>query len=144
MDPNTDRKRDCPVCMEQFENSGLVFFSNCRHFLCKDCYDEYVLSSNKCPLCRAVLEDEATAMQDTLAQVVKNTVNLNNSLQRLKTIRTPIVETEDNKKALDDIRQNLDDTLYMLMELGITYTPRARAIPMRQPAYYQQPAVLQY
>jgi len=145
MESTEERKRDCPVCLEQFQSSEIVFFSNCRHYLCKLCYDEYILSSNKCPLCRAILENEETAMNATLQQVERNTANLNNSLQRLKSIRTPIGETEGNKAVLDTIRQNLDDTMYMLMELGITYNPRARAtLPLRQQTFVQEPTYLHY
>jgi len=50
---------DCPVCMETIgdNTNGCMEGDNCNHTICSNCRDIIVSNTNKCPICRAKLDD---------------------------------------------------------------------------------------
>jgi hypothetical protein len=53
---------DCPVCMETIgdNTNGCMEGDNCNHTICSNCRDIIVSNTNKCPICRAKLDDNIT------------------------------------------------------------------------------------
>jgi hypothetical protein len=44
----------CCICMESKSNLAL----NCTHSFCENCIKEWQISSNTCPICRSITEDD--------------------------------------------------------------------------------------
>lgn len=50
----------CPVCFETFgifeDDATIAEGQNCNHIICRECYEKIVDDTNRCPICRAVLD----------------------------------------------------------------------------------------
>lgn len=50
----------CPVCFEIFgiddDDATIAEGQNCNHIICRECYEKIVDDTNRCPICRAVLD----------------------------------------------------------------------------------------
>ena len=51
----------CPVCFDKYGiedyNATITKGKNCNHNICRDCYKKIVDDTNKCPICRALLNN---------------------------------------------------------------------------------------
>ena len=55
---NAIKENECPICMEQMTEDGYKIGENCDHKTCDNCFCELITTTNKCCICRAVLEGE--------------------------------------------------------------------------------------
>lgn len=44
--------KDCCICLCDFEGEELLRVTFCRHFLHKQCIDDWLIKNENCPLCR--------------------------------------------------------------------------------------------
>jgi len=66
--PNLDRiteyncETDCPICFETFgiddDDATIDGGENCDHQICRECLEKIVNDTNRCPICRAVLDND--------------------------------------------------------------------------------------
>lgn len=56
---------DCPVCFETIgdNTNGCMEGDNCNHTICSNCRDKIVEDTNKCPICREILDDNHTGTE---------------------------------------------------------------------------------
>ncbi len=120
----------CPICLEEYAEQEMVKFTRCVHFLCKECYEHFLQTSNKCPVCRTPLEDEITILSRTLSHVNSCLVQVQNDLQKLKTINSRHLinevmgSTNEDMRSLQrefaNTRQSAIDVINNFNETGIT------------------------
>ncbi|CAM9365222.1 unnamed protein product, partial [Scytosiphon promiscuus] len=48
------RGHHCPICLGSVVNSAMI--EACQHVYCKDCLFEWLKASDRCPLCKAVVQ----------------------------------------------------------------------------------------
>ncbi|KAJ8665263.1 hypothetical protein QAD02_006925 [Eretmocerus hayati] len=49
---NTDTKRQCPICLRDFEKGNIAKSLPCKHTFHKECIEPWLEKTNSCPLCR--------------------------------------------------------------------------------------------
>ena len=71
---------DCPVCMEKIgdNTNGCMEGDNCNHTICSNCRDIIVSNTNKCPICRAKLDDNHTETETDTDESEDEDFNGNN------------------------------------------------------------------
>jgi hypothetical protein len=112
----TNNHRQCPACLEELPNEVFVQYRRCIHALCRDCHTHWSAISNRCPVCRTLVDDEDVLINASLERI--NT-SLNNALQELERLRlmepnrifrsldTENVNANSDNQQPDANRQNL-------------------------------------
>jgi ribosomal protein L40E len=54
---------DCPICFETFgidddDDATIAEGDNCEHQICQECYIKIIDDTNRCPICRVVLDND--------------------------------------------------------------------------------------
>jgi hypothetical protein len=65
---------ECAICMDKLDNNKNFAKTNCQHSFCLTCLVESLKHNNRCPLCRANIEDETPST--TKALTLGDGVNL--------------------------------------------------------------------
>lgn len=78
--PQYNCETDCPVCMEKIgdNTNGCMEGDNCNHTICSNCRDIIVNDTNKCPICRAKLDDNHTETETDTDESEDEDFNGNN------------------------------------------------------------------
>ena len=69
---------DCVACLRELKDNVLIAVSNCRHFMCLECSDQWEQAATEggeneeaqtCPLCRASIKTRTISVAQKLARV---------------------------------------------------------------------------
>ena len=82
---NPGDAQQCPVCLEDLPNDNFVRYRRCVHALCRGCYSNWSTISNRCPVCRTLIDDEDALLRSSLERL--NT-SLNSAFQEMERLRT--------------------------------------------------------
>ena len=94
----------CPICLEDHTSDQIIVFTYCSHSLCRDCYDHFLETSNKCPVCRTKIQDEKEVIDICLTSLQEKLSSLETDIRKLKIINSKQVFTEIRNNG----QQNVD------------------------------------
>ncbi len=129
----------CTICIDEFTDEAIVKFSNCQHGLCAPCHREYLLTSNKCPVCRAVIQDPNELFLQGLERLSVFLAKTNDALRRVHTAGAiTIVPNSDTALQLKEVQNKIQQLSTLMADTGIAYvgTPNAARYAER---FQQQP-----
>lgn len=115
----------CPICFEEIETDCLMLFDNCTHKLCKDCYEEHLKSSNKCPVCRTSINDDSVVISDCLKLLETRIPLLGATIRKLKSVNSwkTYLNNENNASVLAILKDNVKSLMKDILESGIPIPP---------------------
>ncbi len=132
----------CTICIDDFTHQELVKFRNCQHGLCAPCHAEYLLTSNKCPVCRSLIQDPTELFLEELNRLSVSLARTNKALRRIHTAGViSIIPSSDTAKQLTDVQGKLQQLNMLMAETGIAYVGRQT---QPQPQRFATPNTRQY
>ena len=87
--------QECPVCYDDFQDDKILT-SCCKFILCSNCIKNLILSSNKCPFCRAPIELSSLIVSTT------QQINENEEKKQTQTKKSKLETVIDIIKSKDD------------------------------------------
>lgn len=122
---------ECSVCLNEFqENETLRLLPKCSHAFHIPCIDTWLGSHTNCPLCRAnIMTDNTAVSLDNIVDQNSNDLNINeesthminsgNDQSELRENRAGAAdEGDDVFRAVGDSRYNIDDCVPMIQRLS--------------------------
>lgn len=101
----------CPICLEDHTSDQIINFTNCSHSLCKGCYDHFLETSNKCPVCRTKIQDEKEVINKCLTSLQEKLSSMDFEIRKLKII--------NSKQVFTDIRNNGQENRELMEKMNI-------------------------
>lgn len=81
-----DSKRQCPICLEAFEEEKLVLINDCQHFFCQECMNSYlqtvIINRSKYPIICPFFEKCQNCNTIISPHIILNVVKDKNSRER--------------------------------------------------------------
>lgn len=125
---------DCLVCLDNKPQDAFVFYKNCSHFSCKDCLSHWEKQSNKCPVCRANIENEDVILTTNLTRLSVALEKILLILQQINTVSNDTITTTSNSdetisRILKKVKQDFEIATTLMMKSNIISSRRTRREP---------------
>lgn len=132
----------CPICLDDFSSQSVESFQNCSHSICSNCYANFILTSNRCPVCRSPIRDENIILKESLDNLNAAFKSCLDDINKLRAINskvtfdllrrdTPLSDDDTSSQAtrqelidlLTETRSNLTRLLNGSSEAGLFPVP---------------------
>ena len=116
-----DEMETCSICIEEIPWRDVVKFKRCQHGICAQCYDEFSLTSNKCPVCRQLIQDPDELFQECLQKLVISLTRTNAALRRMRTAgQIRIDPSTETSSLLKTVQEKFHHLGGLMADTGIT------------------------
>ena len=74
-----DDGNNCCICLNDNVETWIKL---CCNGLCKDCFENWTIKSNKCPFCNSPIEDPNLALKDTIEKLKLDLLTVENRFSK--------------------------------------------------------------
>ncbi|KAK6438488.1 hypothetical protein LTR95_005306 [Oleoguttula sp. CCFEE 5521] len=133
---NIESQEDCAICLEPLHDPKITL---CGHSFGNECISKVIETQHKCPMCRAVLEDESSLVSpanDCGDDSKDDTMDLNASSSKLESMMSILGATKEKKEKtivfsqwtrfLDIVEAHLDRDGYKYCRIDGTMSAQKR------------------
>lgn len=101
-----DNKKDlnvnysCSICLVDYDRLNLkdiVLFSNCSHYICLSCFEEYKKHHTSCPICRNIIEYYALVKGEFVINMSLFSIENNTCIELKSNNKKNYITNEENE-----------------------------------------------